>query len=706
MKHIDISHHRRSRGQTLGLVAVVTLVLTVAGIGCYLLMMLMGGGRETSNATDAGDLSIAKSAIAYPRKKLSAFPNPDVRNNFSALTDDGYVDLKVYNRMVAQSLLVALNAKDSLSPTAGNNAVKVWRALNDVAEFIRVDESDKTVMGPFFTKASAANSTRMLSQETLVMQDLSVSFMRRGQSTNIAVNPVVLAGYHNDPNLPIDVQGRNSPKFGVKYLAGYTPYMVPLPNGSKLAFSGITMLPGDRPHLVSTSDFDKDREDDFMVGKGLPAYPANTLPSNSFKSTGKATVSTNKTFLTAVASAIVGSLDQEYTMSIPNGYIMIVNGPSNPPASRPASKELDIFSNELASGIATNGTTFANSSDVRTGEVDKSNDSPAGRWDAWYRYNTKLYPKYQQEMADYNAAQTIPVAPGGTPLPVPTPPREPSSVGIFSAATGGPASVAELKQIRTEWVPDCTWADYGSAPKTICVDELPKFKQAYNRPGSWDNSPYAETGFTNLENLKVATQATRFAVTTCASVSAPAQPSGVKYFDHTKSYESPSPNPYNFGVEKTPYDYLEMIDETSGACAMTDIMTFLRHTTDQILPGAGGGISTLLKSKVLKLGETIYIYRSDDKLVMDSSQPAGKVVVPATAPDGYEWQCGKPYDVDHKTINTTMDERMPSPYFETLGEIKCTDKAEWHSSSGYNNLLGILKFTNQCSGQTTFCAPN
>ncbi|MBS1952577.1 MAG: hypothetical protein JST89_00180 [Cyanobacteria bacterium SZAS-4] len=706
-----VSISRRSRGQTLGLVAVVTLVIVVFGIGCYLLMLVMGGSRETANATDAGDLSIAKNALVGPRKKLISFTNPDVQNNFGALTDDGYVDLKVYNRMVGQALLVALNAKDSLSPTAGDNAVKVWRALNDVAQFLRVNQSDKAVMGPYFLRVSDSNNTRMLSQETMAFQDLSVSFMRRGLSTNIAVNPVVLAGYHNDPHLPLNDSGNLSPKFGVKYLSGYKPYIVPLSNGAKIAFSGITMLPGDKPHLVSTGEFDKEREDDFVVGQGVPAYPANTIPSNSFKSTGKSSVAHDHTFLTAVAAAIVGSLDQEYTMSIPNGYIMIVNGPSNPPSSRPASKELDIFSHELATGIATNGSAFANAGSRNNtggpnGEAVVPASSPSGCWDAWYYYNTTAYPRYQRELAEWQQAQ------GGNPTiptptnPAPQPPSIPCTNGIYSVNGGGAASNAELRSIRTEWQPDCIWTDYSSSPKTICVDELPTFRQAYNRPGSWDNSPYADTGFTNLENFKVAAQASRFNVTTCASVSSPAQPSGVKYFDHSKSYESPGRSPYNFGVEKSPYDYLAMIDQTSGPCALTDEMTFLRHTVDQIMPGAGAGISDILKSKPLKLGQTLYIYRSGDRIVMDASLPPGRVLVPPTSPDGYDWQCGKPYPVIRQTVDTTMDADMPTPYDEVPGDFKCTDKAMWHSSSGYNNLLGVLTFTNQCDPRATFCKPN
>ena len=55
--------HKRSRGQTLPLVIVLTLVVILLGICFCGLMKTVGGCSEHQNATDSGVLNLNKQAI-------------------------------------------------------------------------------------------------------------------------------------------------------------------------------------------------------------------------------------------------------------------------------------------------------------------------------------------------------------------------------------------------------------------------------------------------------------------------------------------------------------------------------------------------------------------------------------------------------------------------------------------------------------------
>lgn len=59
-----------NRGATLSLVVVTTLVIMVLGMGIFFLTKLLGGARELQNATDSGNLNVAKQSLRTPDLKL------------------------------------------------------------------------------------------------------------------------------------------------------------------------------------------------------------------------------------------------------------------------------------------------------------------------------------------------------------------------------------------------------------------------------------------------------------------------------------------------------------------------------------------------------------------------------------------------------------------------------------------------------------
>lgn len=115
---------RRSRGATLMLVRVVVLVIVVVvGVAFFWFSQIFGGGRELSHANDAGVMSVAKAALRNPKKDALQFDNPDVGTNFALLGGNPRsLNLMTYNRLFAQALIVALNARDEGTADAATNA--------------------------------------------------------------------------------------------------------------------------------------------------------------------------------------------------------------------------------------------------------------------------------------------------------------------------------------------------------------------------------------------------------------------------------------------------------------------------------------------------------------------------------------------------------------------------------------------------------
>src|SRR5579862_6224043 len=98
---------RSKQGATLALVVAVTVLVVLIGVFCFFVLQLLGGSRETQNATDSGNLNIGKQAIQHPTITLNQGVESD---NFGGLVDDnGNINLLNYNRLAAQTLLVAAN---------------------------------------------------------------------------------------------------------------------------------------------------------------------------------------------------------------------------------------------------------------------------------------------------------------------------------------------------------------------------------------------------------------------------------------------------------------------------------------------------------------------------------------------------------------------------------------------------------------------
>lgn len=799
---------KRRKGATLGLVAIIVLVLLIIGVGFFVLTKMLGGGRELANSVDAGTLNVAKQALLQPSKAARDFPNPDVANNFELLSPDGKFRLENYNRLVVQAMIVALNAKDEGTPAAAANARKVWDAVNDVARFFRTNHGSAATMGGHFQNLAAANNLKMMGQNGISMNSYDIAYTARGESTNVYFDPKLLSTFTAGA-LPASSGTRKSPT-GNQFVAGYAPLSVALSSGT-LVFSGVPVNPQDRPHLISGFTFDGGKNPGFM-----PGYPAEILPPNSFRSAGQTRESHTQTFGGAVASAIVGSLDREYPAGIPNGYIEIKNGPSLPPESTDAAfTNSDVFSHALAGlGIAMtpNRDWFCRGSDAAEGvgnikAFDRSmNDLPSGtdavaseihgmhpELDNWivFHYAEQIRSMISNweskdlidRWAEVNALDGI----AREYLRSKDIPRCSISLRYIRHGNGDRAlSCQEFEQIRDHTNVTCMWQSFSQGRNqhdSPCVPMLDNFKKGYNEYGSTrlnDNG----SGYTALEKFKVDVLAARKTSSCCVNITPSRTASGMKGFRHNQQYPAPL-NAHNFGTVKSPLSYLTMIDNAEGAtgCGRGSTIDFLHKRCQQIKPSiTREEVITALDSSNLALDATMYMYVRDGRLLMSDQKPPAFIA--GTTPDGLggtpeTMSCGSEYRVIGNLVNAgskpvillshmSYDLQIPgeksghkikiakdgnhnsysdmppglnpyskvgvdggmnepsyadeSPYltdrdantdghfpgwcFRQAQDARCKDSANWVPSTGYNNLLGQLKFGNSCRGGGLFCQPN
>lgn len=343
----------RRRGATLGLVAVLSLTIGLVGVGLFFLAKLVGGHRELEHATDSGNLNVAKQSVRSPFLRVFGnggnFDIADaaileaVQRNFSELADpsNGQIDLLVYDRLVAQTFLVALNAAAdnggvNPNPLGIIRARQLIQVLNDPANGVGVSLARKlkgdSALDLNFSALAAQNNVRMFrpNQQTQPVTNVKdISFMVRGAPSNVVLNPAVLPPPFNQGNLA----GNFFVKNGTPYFVGYVPLTVPnVTDNNTNAIMAVPLRPGERPHLVDGITFNQ------LQPSPLPGPDGQVrtrIPPNAFQSGGLAFDGRTVLMQSAVSCAIAGSLNATFPLQILNGYIAVANGPGVEPTGPP-----------------------------------------------------------------------------------------------------------------------------------------------------------------------------------------------------------------------------------------------------------------------------------------------------------------------------------------------------------------------------------
>jgi len=726
---------RRRQGATLGLVAVCVLVIIVIGIGCYFLAKIFGGGREVANATDAGALNVAKNAMNKTNPLISvSLPGPSGEfGDFVALADppgSNSINLLTYNRCVAQALLVAMNAQQENTPTAATHAGNVITALNQLGSALKAKLTNPALVTYF---GQVNNDTRMWGNSGLNAQTSTykTAFMKHNESTNIYFTPslfnhppVTLATPSNFESVGQAKTPQLNPAVNNAYLKGYFSLNVP-GIGSVM---GVPVFPQQNPHLVALADFNN---------PAISAAPSGTIPPNAFSVAASSTEAKTGVLGGAIAAAIVGSsvtkagggaANYDFPASVPGGYLAIVNLPS---ATLPAGgiavpNDDNIFNNELylGPGIDIAGT----SSGAAYNKTDM------GATAAWAAYNNS---------SSSNPDGGGPSGSGGTftadargknanlyPPSKGFPLNEMYTASTPNGVAQNPPDLAALLTI-TNAGQNCldqmnTGPNYYLSGR--CLTYLPSFLQTFNRP--MPSGGAASTGlFTSVDLAKgqviAAFQSGARGATVSGSTNQGLPPSGLGIFANgvNSPYPQPAYNPNGSIQSLGNIDQL-LTQVTTGnqlvpSCSKTNIIKALTQRCYEIKPNATPAEIQALWQTPLPIGQTAYIYLDP---VTKNLKAFGQAQAPATLvansqPDGApldpQLNCESDYSLDNNMVDvpqsnggTSDDNLHDRPYTNMNGSLHGQDHATLVLSSGFNNLLGQLSFSNTTSGVENFSRPN
>lgn len=729
----------RRRGATLGLVAVCVFVIILLAVGFFILAKIIGGQREAANATDAGVLVVARNAMSpsIVGVNLSSLGNDthdfigldDNITGLGAAPGNSRISMQNINRLVAQSVLVALNAQSIDTPDAAGNARRVAQATRDVATELRNRLHNASTLNNEFTRVAHSNNTKMWAgQKVNLVGNIESSFMRPGFSTNVF--------FHGDTqtevNLPSTLLNSNanaatSTTDGSRYMAGYTPWSISVGHGPPVEVAGVPIFPRTQPHIVDVGEFDAATTDQ---------VPGAYLPPNAFKATSQATEGTTGHVGGSLACAIVGVLDRDFPAAIPRGYVRINNGEDanaqNTPIVDPVvDGTQDIFNNELwapnSISVATPGTTSpgaGNTMFTRGNELD-----------AWVTWNNDSAATAATMPSPAGIFVVINQAPGFRAATV-----DELADNTYHSDVSQTPGVMGLTQCNTQngWGQNACLFDpngitnpdgtprHGNMPSAAA--------QAYGRFSAVNNTANPD-GYTNIEYMKASVLQQRANGAECARVDPPTQASGMKRFNVRGCFNTSPGNPSPaFGAVDTPKAYLDQISDGGANQCATDVVGLIANRMSQVDHGIDRQMveNALNNSSMpLAMGQTLVLYspgpglvtmtpinpgtyfRAADANLSDNDGRSSTQVIP----------CENTYRIDGTVLNSTNGAGAggdvctigdanyhASPFTELRnapnGEVRAVDRAVWTPASGFNNLLGDLKFENTALNGGSFCKPN
>jgi len=654
---------REESGASLALGVSLLVLITLIGLCATKLVTLLGGGRELQNATDSGNLSVARSAANQLGINLQAGGE---QSNFSGLLNsNNQVDLVSYNRIVGQCLLVALNAEAENTAQAKTNSSAVLALLQTgnscIGQRLLSVLSSPQNMDPYFNHLANSNAVGLLSTGSVTPQEgsYSVGYMYPSGLTNVFLDSTIVP---NGASLPANTLSNTKASSGFPYVSGYQNIAF-APIGEIL--SGVSMQPMQPPHLVANADFNAHTQQ---------PVPNIIVPPNAFRSVGTAVDGELARTLASTSSAVCGVLNQDFPACIPHGYLVIQNGPGDSDSSPLPSPE-SIFNNQLFTGIfvANNG-------------VFSTDESLIQAW------------------ADYNA--------GGQSGQAPT------TAGLFSV-NGQPVTGQQngITGLGGNGFP--VMADYTNVqgPNAIAgaAAMLPAFETAY--PSSQSQGANGCT-LTAVEKLKA--EVMELYASGAGGTPASVAPTGLRLFNHSQAYPVAEGQSPEF---TTPGNIAQLCQQVSPS-GYSSLLSQVKLRMRQIKPSANANeINEILgldssgnatsTGQTINLGQTYYIWVDDTNTFrMTQSLPTwhNDAITSVTTADGSAQQLSDNYQtigysvdpVGECGFNQTLFADQPNPQTDYLG----SDSVTWTPSCGSSNLLGELQFGENISGTAVVLTAN
>ncbi len=665
---------QRKRGAVLGLVVVSALVLAILGVGFIFLIMQLGGGQELQHATDSGNLNVAKQVLRHPGIKLDP-NNPDEKNIFGDTIDPetNEVNLLYYNRLVAQALLIQNNANVLKTSASSAHSSQMMDLVNGIAGRLNDQLVSPGNFDKHFHDTAQNHAMRMFeamaNSVSHVGQNHEVSHMARGAATNvhIADNQILRAGSNPIPAInDFTVPGPN----GKLYLVGYKQLTV---NNNKTLW-GVPLRPSQPPHLVADKNFVSNQP------RGpIPLF----VPPNSFKSAGLTKDQRASNLNTrALSSSIVGSLQKTWQASIPRGVIIVDNKGAF--CGSVTTGKFDIWTDKLMDPnyIEVLGPTSATGliSDSSNGALQDVKSFVDSNYNALIGGDTAA----QNQLANKLGNAGI------------------DSWGDYPSDPNGNSKNKQFIEDIKSWI--VTRCNNKNTKATNDLCNLGKFMSLYNE-NSGGGTSHQDCNLMAVEKYHVDLCTVRATGADCAEVRSQNAYSGLKAYPITG----------NCGLTKTRIGTLaELMGQTNVAQEVSQQLTTYMYQINPEAPDIQAQIANVFNSPVL-FDKISYIYRNpnNNTLVLSTQLPPWPLPdlsIPGTnLPDGPEPPktpiYTRAFSMDPLT-NCDGECGYPHPWDCPMGSLADgMDWAEWQPSSGFKNILGVLKFRNRASGGGTFCCP-
>jgi hypothetical protein len=775
----------RAKGATISLVATVAVTLVLIGCLFFFLVRMLGGDRQTMNATDAGALGAARNivGISLPQAGLAPEFQGLGINVHTGQPDaiSGSMNILAYNRAAGSATLIAMNALEENTPTAIDNANTVISDLQTLGNSLNTSIITAGQIGHpsyiAFQNAASQNNINMMGPTSAVnlVSDLayasvSTGFGGAGGKANVYFNPATFNGdtfYTNMAPNTQDTSGSVKSTAQPDTMATSYATAPSSVSGQPLlqAYNAINLdqrlspiymaavCPSAKPHLIDSNRY-----------TSAPAR-VGYAPVNAVQGT-TVTLETNRSnvALTHFASALLGSLYNEYPVALVHGYIRIHNGPdarvANPALSGiygSVDGSSNIFNNELFAGpgggggmIMTNngcfGTVYSN---VGQEFVEWANYNTSSGLDVLH-HDPKLDPTRGQQFGVWYP--TTHVSQVFWPYP--------NQTVRIGASYNQLAQISDLRSIT--WVTDYNCNTTTIATDPTCSSYLWVFQGNYGSSGTGYPMPAGQT-VTNLEGLKgevitawlndantnVANASNFFNYTWSTNGTEFNNDSGSKVYNQDGTgYATPTNSgTIAFGTVGSPGQLLDQIttnqvNHNAATCVDTGTNTNnfsqwsssnaelgkLFQRCQEILPGVTiAQVSALLYKYPIDLGQYQYIYlpQNGTALTISQTPPSFLNGLPeytqagSTLPDGNALPVCKDPDfvgavgnqVDSEIgewgQNIWGDNNLHDMPFQVFnGTASTYDYAVWRPSSGANNFLGELSFFNHVSANGVFSAPN
>lgn len=301
--------NRGSGGATLVLVAAVGSVLALVVGGLFLLAMILGGGRENSNATDAGALNLGKKVFTD-----DAFKIKRDRSAFIDVADkNGEFGLANINSVWGRALLAQANAtfmqEEGLAGDSIEHANRLFAEVDSINEELSLRLDDRRRKAPVFEELAQQNSLRMLGPAVRIRasndenHSWESSFMNRGLPSNIEVPSKDL--------LPSDALYES-----LALAEGRIPGYKALRVGTK-SFCFVPFAPDERTHLVSRDEFKANT----IAQRPIDGADWRTPIANAYACEGTCTDNLNLQHRSV--ACVLTNPQKQYKLSMPHSFIHI-----------------------------------------------------------------------------------------------------------------------------------------------------------------------------------------------------------------------------------------------------------------------------------------------------------------------------------------------------------------------------------------------